>query len=122
MFQELPTSVATVNSSAAYVLLGRWQLAGRGMILRGSVAGAALAHLQLKDGVVQGGTNLAALTDTDFNTASELLPESTQNPHLTAAGSSFTLRVGTGRAEVELWAQKTAGQADAVVTLIGAIV
>jgi hypothetical protein len=79
--------------------------------ITGTVGGTGpLTGLKISVGATHGGTHKDRLVDTDFNTATRLLPFCTPNPHQTASGSTFQFELDlTGVAEIKLYAKSSNG-------------
>jgi hypothetical protein len=82
---------------------------GRPINLRGLVGGNALTHLKVMDAVHTEGTHDSLAVDSDFNTATDDIPDIRPgSPQTTAANSFFRLSLRTGAAEYSIWAQSAA--------------
>jgi hypothetical protein len=101
-----------VSNAGAYDLLATLSLRSATLITLTGIVSAPgpLTGLKLSTSAVPNGTHKDRLVDTDFNTATRLLPFSSPNPHQTASGSSFQFELdATGVAELKLYAKSTNG-------------
>ena len=101
-----------VTNAGTYDLLATVSLRSATLLtITGSVTGTGpLTGLKLSTSAIPNGTHKDRLVDTDFNTATRLLPFSTPNPHTTASGSTFQFTLdATGIAEIKLYAKSTNG-------------
>ena len=99
-----------VSNAGAYDLLATLSLRSATLLtVTGSVTGTGpLTGLKLSISALPNGTHKDRLVDTDFNTATRLLPFSTPNPHTTASGSTFQFTLdATGVSELKLYAKST---------------
>ena len=101
-----------VTNAGTYDLLATISLRSATLLtITGSVTGPGpLTGLRLSASALPNGTHKDRLVDTDFNTATRLLPFSTPNPHTTASGSTFQFTLdATGISELKLYAKSTNG-------------
>jgi hypothetical protein len=107
------TPPQTVSSAGTYDLVATIinRLGGRILTVTGIVAGTGpLTGLKLSVAATQAGTHKDRLVDTDFNTATRLLPFCTPNAYQTASGSTFQFELDiTGVAEIKMYAKSSAG-------------
>ena len=99
-----------VSNAGTYDLLATLTLRSATLLtVTGSVSGTGpLTGLKLSISALPNGTHKDRLVDTDFNTATRLLPFSTPNPHTTATGSTFQFTLdATGISELKLYAKST---------------
>lgn len=85
---------------------------GGGIVtITGIVGGVGpLTGLKLSVAATHGGTHRDRLVNTDFNTATRLLPFCSASPHQTASGSTFQFELDlTGVAEIQLYARSSSG-------------
>ena len=69
-----------------------------------------LTGLKISVAAIHGGTHKDRLVDSDFNTATRLLPFCTANPHQTPTGSTFQFELDlAGVAEIKLYAKSANG-------------
>jgi hypothetical protein len=106
-------SSQTVSSAGTYDLVATItnRFGGRILTLTGIVAGVGpLTGLKISVAATQGGTHKDRLVDTDFNTATRLLPFCTPNAYQTASGSTFQFELDvTGVAEIKLYGKSSTG-------------
>jgi hypothetical protein len=106
-----------VSNAGTYDLLATLSLRSATILtITGTVSGTGpLTGLKLSVSAIPNGTHKDRLLDTDFNTATRLLPFATPNPHQTASGSTFQFELdATGVAEIKLYAKSTNGAAVAL--------
>jgi hypothetical protein len=106
-----------VSNAGTYDLLATLSLRSATLLtITGTVTGTGpLTGLKLSIAAIPNGSHNDRLLDTDFNTATRLLPFSTPNPHQTATGNSFQFELdATGVAELKLYAKSTTGAAVAL--------
>ena len=106
-----------VTNAGTYDLLATISLRSATLLtITGSVTGPGpLTGLKLSTSAIPNGTHKDRLVDTDFNTATRLLPFATPNPHQTPSGSSFQFTLDlTGVAELKLYAKSTTGATVAI--------
>jgi len=99
-----------VSNAGTYDLLATLTLRSATLLtVTGSVTGAGpLTGLKLSISALPNGTHKDRLVDTDFNTATRLLPFSTPNPHTTTSGNTFQFTLdATGVSELKLYAKST---------------
>ena len=103
----------TVTSAGTYDLIATItsRFGGRILTVTGIVGGVGpLTGLKLTVAAVQGGTHKDRLVDTDFNTATRLLPFCTANAYQTASGNTFQFELDiTGVAEIKLFGKSNNG-------------
>ena len=101
-----------VSNAGTYDLIATLTLRSATLItVTGSVTGTGpLTGLKLSISALPNGTHKDRLLDTDFNTATRLLPFSTTNPHTTTSGNTFQFTLdATGLPELKLYAKSTTG-------------
>ena len=101
-----------VSNAGTYDLLATLNLRSATLLtITGSVSGTGpLTGLKLSIAALPNGTHKDRLVDSDFNTATRLLPFSTQNPHTTASGNNFQFTLdSTGASELKLYAKSATG-------------
>jgi len=107
------TAPQTVSNAGTYDLVATItnRFGGRVLTVTGIVAGTGpLTGLKLSVAATPGGTHKDRLVDTDFNTATRLLPFCTPNAYQTASGSTFQFELDiTGVAEIKLYGKSTNG-------------
>jgi hypothetical protein len=103
----------TISSAGTYDLIATItnRAGGRILTLTGIVAGTGpLTGLKLSVAATQAGTHKDRLVDTDFNTATRLLPCCTTNAYQPGSGSTFQFELDiTGVAEIKLYGKSTTG-------------
>ena len=115
-----------VNSASTYVEIARIRTttrypylpSSRGMFVIGEVTGAALTHFKMSFVAKVGDTEVVVLEDTDFNTATLILPYAKSNIYQTADGSNFQFILDRidAVAEIVFYAKSVGGGATVVLT------
>ncbi len=118
------TAVVTINDASNFVLIDTITIGeaqrGKPLLICGTVgSGGALASLKLTAAPLPGASHFPLAVDTDFNTATALLPFATPSPHQTVASGTFALQIAHAPSEVALYAKKAS--ADTTVQLLGTI-